>query len=189
MKNTITTIPGLLTPFSETSDRAELYNYKNEHKVLWLEPTGDSYYLRDLYDMARGKTVSKKAMNRAARILSQETGKVIVYLPWSPMEKAGTLTKPAAIEPVIPEIPKPPTRKEISETLYWADQVSKNKAGNWVIRRGFFYRHGATAESEAQKVREAFPGVTIIGSGDHWAPFKGGASIKTSSHFWVEFKF
>jgi len=39
----------------------------------------------------------------------------------------------------------------------------------------------------AAKVKEIFPEATILDTGDHWAAFNGGASIRRSSHFWVQF--
>ena len=82
------------------------------------------------------------------------------------------------------------TTKQVKEGLEKAevhfDTIGKNKAGNYVIRRGYFYRHGNSATEMANRVSEA--GFEVVDSGDHWAAFRGGASTRQSSHFWVEFK-
>ena len=65
--------------------------------------------------------------------------------------------------------------------------VSLHK-GIWTVREGYFYRHGRSAETLVKKVQGIFPQAHIIDQGDHWANFNGGASLKASSHFWVQFK-
>lgn len=71
-----------------------------------------------------------------------------------------------------------------------ADTVGKNKAGNYVARRGFFYTHGMDGASFAQTIeallRKAGIQAKVINSGEKWASFRGGASIAASSHFWAE---
>lgn len=79
--------------------------------------------------------------------------------------------------------------KQIKELLSGVDMVSKNKSGNYIARWTFFYTNGKTSEKYAEKVKSTLPGVKVINSGEHWAPFRGGASIQQSSHFWVEFTF
>lgn len=74
--------------------------------------------------------------------------------------------------------------------LPWVESVSRNKAGNIVVRRGFYYTNGFTAEKFAERVisgcNKAGLNVTIVGSGEVWKPFKGGASVANNSHWWVE---
>ena len=72
-----------------------------------------------------------------------------------------------------------------------ADGVSKRrKDGVIVIRRGFYYRNGQTAESYADRVRvrltEHNIAAKVINCGEVWKPFRGGASLASQSHFWVE---
>ncbi len=55
------------------------------------------------------------------------------------------------------------------------------------IRIGFFYTHGRTTQTWVDKVKESFPTATIVDSGEVWKPFKGGASLKAQSHWFVKF--
>ena len=72
---------------------------------------------------------------------------------------------------------------------YNADTISKNKAGNIVIRKGYFYRNG-TAEAYADRVvslmRTAGLSPKMVKVADCWKPFRGGASLANQSHFYVE---
>ena len=67
--------------------------------------------------------------------------------------------------------------------------LSKNKAGNYVIRKGYFYKMGMSAEIIAEKLKEKFPDVEIVNTWDILKPFRGGATTANSSHFGVEFRF
>lgn len=68
-----------------------------------------------------------------------------------------------------------------------ADSIGKNKAGNIIIRRGYFYRHGITVKSFTTQVMDVLgDGYKLVDSGDHFTAFRGGASVANSSHFWVE---
>ena len=67
------------------------------------------------------------------------------------------------------------------------DTLSKKRNGNYIARRGFFYTNGCSGDSLAGKIKTKFPEVTIIDSGDHWKPFRGGDTIKQGSHFYVKF--
>lgn len=73
-----------------------------------------------------------------------------------------------------------------------ADTVGRNKEGNLVARREFFYTHGYSAEKFSQAVSSALSaeGIkhTIVDSGETWKPFRGGASVANSSHWWVEIR-
>ena len=73
-----------------------------------------------------------------------------------------------------------------------ADSVGKNKEGHLVARREFFYRHGGTSEKFAGEVSRALTkaGVkrTVVDHDEHWAPFRGGASVKNSSHWAAHIK-
>jgi len=78
--------------------------------------------------------------------------------------------------------------KELREHVH-ADSIGKRRDGNIVLRQGFFYSHGRTAEGFAAKVTKALeacslPG-SVIDSGEVWKSFRGGASVANSSHFYV----
>jgi hypothetical protein len=72
-----------------------------------------------------------------------------------------------------------------------ADMISKTKSGTYMFRKGYFYRHGDTAEGFAVRVESDLKRLgfitTLIDVGDHYADFKGGAGVKANSHFYVEF--
>jgi hypothetical protein len=73
-----------------------------------------------------------------------------------------------------------------------ADSITKHKDGTMTFRRGFFYSHGKTswdhAESINDQLNKAAVGHKVVGHGRVDRPFKGGASTKTQSHFWVKVK-
>lgn len=86
---------------------------------------------------------------------------------------------------------KAPTADEVKDMLSVGDahfdQVTK-RGTTYTARRGYYYRHGQTAQGFVNKVLDAIPGVKIIDSGDIWKPFKGGASLAQQSHFYVTFE-
>jgi len=72
------------------------------------------------------------------------------------------------------------------------DALTKNRVGNFVARRGFFYRLSWDANKFMMKVsdgltRLALPHL-VVSKGEKWAPFRGGQSVAQGSHWWVEFK-
>lgn len=77
------------------------------------------------------------------------------------------------------------TLKEVKEKVS-ADSYSV-LAGVFTVREGFFYKHGKTTEDLRAKVLTAFPSAAIIGSGEVFKAFRGGASIANSSHWYVKF--
>jgi hypothetical protein len=77
--------------------------------------------------------------------------------------------------------------KEDIKKKLGAELVSKNKRGNYVAYWGFFYTFGKTANNYAIKVKGVLPESNIVNCGQHWAPFRGGSTVKQGSHFWVEF--
>lgn len=68
-------------------------------------------------------------------------------------------------------------------------QVSRNKAGQVLVRRGYFYRHGSTAEGWRDRISDALKlanvSHTVIDYYDHFVAFKGGAPVAKQSHFCV----
>jgi len=71
-----------------------------------------------------------------------------------------------------------------------ADSIGKNKVGAIVIRRGFFYRNGMSCTKFTEQVDTALKAAglefTIVRDGEHYAPFRGGASVANQSHWYVE---
>jgi hypothetical protein len=61
------------------------------------------------------------------------------------------------------------------------------KNGVFTLRRSFFYTGGFTADMFAGRVLDAFPGATIIDSGEVWKAFRGGAPVAQGSHWFVKF--
>lgn len=74
----------------------------------------------------------------------------------------------------------------------YPDAVSKNKDGHIVVRDTFFYKAGRTSEGHTHKVKKALDAAgikhSIVDDGEHWAPFRGGASVAKSSHFYTNVK-
>ena len=70
------------------------------------------------------------------------------------------------------------------------DSVSKRKDGTIVLRRGFYYRNGMDAESfflfVSKKLNAAGIKFSVKDYGEKWTTFRGGASLATQSHWWVE---
>ena len=85
------------------------------------------------------------------------------------------------------------TKRDLEEKVIGFDGVVvRRKAGEVKFGRGYFYRHGQTAEKFAacmgKELEKEFPGrFRLKDCGDHWAAFRGGASLWMSSHFWVVF--
>lgn len=83
------------------------------------------------------------------------------------------------------------TARALSE-IVWADQVSKKRdgSGNFIFRKGYFYSHNDNEDNFAEHITKQCEdnnlNVNIVDKGNHWAAFKGGASIAKSSHWWVE---
>lgn len=86
---------------------------------------------------------------------------------------------------------KPFTAGRIKKVLdAMADSVGKKRDGSFVIRRGFYYRHGADAETFKMAVCERLTDSNIDYSikdyGEHYTTFRGGASINAQNHWFVE---
>ena len=83
------------------------------------------------------------------------------------------------------------TVKQVRAALsHHADSIGKNKEGAIVIRKGFFYRNGNSSEKFTYMVdnalREAGLSFKIVRDGEKYAPFRGGATVAQSSHWYVE---
>ena len=74
--------------------------------------------------------------------------------------------------------------------IHSADQISRDKEGNFIFRKSFYYRHGISPDSYAHSIgaqlTDAGFDYEILDKGEHYAGFRGGASIKQSSHWWVK---
>lgn len=70
-----------------------------------------------------------------------------------------------------------------------ADTVGRSK-GDIIARRGFYYKHGQTAYSFAERVNEALEKAgcaeRVISCGEKFVPFRGGHTVAQGSHFWVK---
>ena len=70
-----------------------------------------------------------------------------------------------------------------------ADTVGQNRAGEITIRRSFFYRNGMDADKFLANVERALTAAkltySVIKHGEHWATFRGSASIAQGSHWYV----
>lgn len=73
-----------------------------------------------------------------------------------------------------------------------SDHVSRSKDGHVLVRKGFFYSHGGNSQKHADDISGQLTkaGVKhkVVDHGEKWAPFKGGASMANSSHWWVKLK-
>lgn len=71
----------------------------------------------------------------------------------------------------------------------YPDAIGKNKDGHIVVRDSFFYKAGRTSEGHTHKVKKALDAAgikhSIADDGEHWAPFRGGASVARQSHFYT----
>lgn len=75
------------------------------------------------------------------------------------------------------------------EDLYGipCDTLTKNKKGNYVLRKSFYYRTNS-ASKIAELLKAKFPKVEIVDTWDKFVPFKGGDTVAKGSHYGVEFK-
>ena len=73
-----------------------------------------------------------------------------------------------------------------------ADQISRNREGNIVFRRSYYYRHGQDAQSFANYIQQQLQALNLnaqlVHFVDNYRNFRGGASIANSSHFYAEFQ-
>ncbi len=85
-----------------------------------------------------------------------------------------------------------PSMKEIkSKVESRVDSIGKNKDGTITFRRTFFYRMGGTDEQFRDMICKALREYEfdVIEFGEHWAAFRGGSSVRNSSHWYVTLKF
>jgi hypothetical protein len=66
------------------------------------------------------------------------------------------------------------------------DSIRKAK-GNYIIRKGYFYKMGMTTDKIVGLLKVALPNAIIVNQWDKFTSFRGGSSLANSSHFGVEF--
>jgi hypothetical protein len=78
-----------------------------------------------------------------------------------------------------------------------ADSIGRTKDDCIVIRTGFYYTHGRTAEQhrdgiiadlKSMSAVKNIPEFEVVDYGEVWRDFRGGASIANSSHWFVKIK-
>jgi endonuclease V-like protein UPF0215 family len=85
-------------------------------------------------------------------------------------------------------------RKALKDVTH--NHVEVTKDFQVILRRTFFYRHGVDAEMFGEATRKTVEGAKLpegvrlefIEAGEVNKPFKGGASVKASSHWWAVFQ-
>ncbi len=83
--------------------------------------------------------------------------------------------------------------RQILSNAAHPDGIGRNKAGNLVLRWGYYYRTQA-GRMETHKanvalaMRQAGIPFEFVGDGDHFAAFRGGAPLARQSHTWLEIK-
>ena len=80
-------------------------------------------------------------------------------------------------------------RKSIQENVICDDVMVSRKNGCVRVFKGYFYR-SHNAEKFAQRIESAcikhnIP-VRVTDCGSTWKPFRGGASVRSQSHYWVD---
>jgi len=77
--------------------------------------------------------------------------------------------------------------------LLGVDSIIHNRTTNIVtVRRGFFYTHGQSHLDFRKRIDKAIKDAKLslvletVGSGQVDKPFRGGASVANSSHWWVQ---
>jgi hypothetical protein len=74
---------------------------------------------------------------------------------------------------------------------YGFDTIGR-KGDNILVRKGYFYPNDYDEDTLAAKVLSTLSSAgikaNVIGSGNVWKPFRGGASTAAQSHWWVELK-
>jgi len=85
--------------------------------------------------------------------------------------------------------PQKMTRKMVWAQLEGLFDTISLRNGVFTVRRGFYYRHGTTAEDKANCVKQYLPTARIIECGEIWAAFRGNASVADQSHWFVKFDF
>lgn len=84
-------------------------------------------------------------------------------------------------------------RASLTDHLIGADAIKQKKDGTTRIGRGFFYRSGSTSDGHAERISKGLDEIGVKhkvldhGTQDY-KPFKGGATIWSQNHHWVDVK-
>lgn len=81
--------------------------------------------------------------------------------------------------------------KQIREALgTHVETVGKSKDGKIIVRRGFYYTNGGSAEKfaamVASRLQAANVPAKVVEQGEQWKPFRGSATTANSSHWWAK---
>ena len=81
--------------------------------------------------------------------------------------------------------------KLIREALgHHVETLGRAKDGTVIVRRSFFYTSGGSAEKFASivtgRLQQANVAAKVIDQGEVWKPFRGGATVANSSHWWAK---
>jgi hypothetical protein len=83
------------------------------------------------------------------------------------------------------------TKKFIEENIF-VDDVQQSKDGSFILRQGYFYTSGKTEIDFSKSIVNQFDKtpfkIVVLDRGTVSKPFKGGASIRSQSHWWVKIK-
>jgi len=77
----------------------------------------------------------------------------------------------------------------LKQNVAGADSIGKRKDGRYVLRRGFFYRHGFNADIFKKEMMHQIANAGLqahcVDHGEVLKAFNGGASLANSSHWYV----
>lgn len=81
--------------------------------------------------------------------------------------------------------------KQIRDALsHHVETVGKSKDGKIVVRRGFYYTNGGSAEKFAamvtSRLQAAGVPAKVVDQGEQWKAFRGSATTAQSSHWWAK---
>jgi hypothetical protein len=114
---------------------------------------------------------------------------------WNPKQTGKPGARVHATEEVVEldeSVAKVRKALEAPGSSMYPDSIGKNKDGHIVVRKGFYYKHGRSAEAQTAKIKRALDDAgikhTIVKDGEHNAPFRGGASVGRQSHFYTHIK-
>jgi len=83
------------------------------------------------------------------------------------------------------------TKKFIEENIF-VDDVQQSRDGSFILRQGYYYTSGKTEIDFEKSIVNQFDKtlfkIEVLNRGTVWRPFKGGASTRTQSHWWVKIK-
>jgi len=85
-----------------------------------------------------------------------------------------------------------PHAKRVIKNTITADKIIFKKDGTVEALRSYFYRMGDDQHKMAQRIKDKLKekglNITIVQVWDNWKPFRGGRSLRASSHWGVIFR-